>query len=463
MLLIYNTLTKQKEPLNLIEPGHVKIYVCGMTVYDYCHIGHARTTMVVFDVVVRYLRSLGYRVTYVRNITDIDDKIIQRAQENNEDYHQLTARFIEAMHQDAKALNVLPPDHQPRATEYIDKMIDLIQQLIDKGFAYVASNGDVYYAVHKFSSYGELAHQDRDNLRAGARVSIVNAKTDPLDFALWKIAKPGEPAWDSPWGKGRPGWHIECSAMSLDCLGEHFDIHGGGFDLIFPHHQNEIAQSEGATGKKFVNTWMHVGFVTINKEKMSKSLGNFFTIRDVLKNYPPEVIRFFMLTSHYRSQLNYSTDLLDQSHTALERLYLSLRGTSQSDETQQSRNENIFVERFHQAMEDDFNTPDALAVLFDIAREINKIKNTDVARSALLRQTLKQLGDVLGILQQAPENFLKQSESIIDAQQIEQLINERNLARQQKDWAKADTIRKQLQEMRIIIEDNADETTWRSV
>jgi len=453
VLHIHNTLTKEKAPLKTLEPNKIKLYVCGMTVYDFCHIGHARV-LVSFDIITRYLRHLGYEVNYVRNITDIDDKIIQRANENKEDFHALTSRFIDAMHEDEKQLNILPPDQEPRATDVIPHMIHMIETLIKNNYAYVGQNGDVFYAVNKFKTYGELAHQSTDNLRAGARVAITESKDDPLDFVLWKLAKPNEPAWDSPWGKGRPGWHIECSAMSLDCLGEQFDIHGGGFDLIFPHHQNEIAQSEGATGKTFVNQWMHVGFVTVNKEKMSKSLGNFFTIRDVLKQYPAEVIRYFMLTSHYRSPLNYSTELLDQAQSSLERLYLSLRNIEIPHIKPDLQNH--YIQKFHEAMEDDFNTPIALSVLFDLAREINKTQD------GLLAGILKHLGNLLGILEQNPEDFLKQGQTSADENHvIQDLIAKRNIARAEKDWAKSDEIRDELQMMGIIIEDSAEGTTWR--
>ncbi len=423
-----------------------------MTVYDYCHIGHARV-LVSFDVITRYLRYLGYDVDYVRNITDIDDKIIQRANENKEDFHALTKRFIDAMHEDEKQLNILPPTHEPKATDFIPHMVSMIETLIKNKFAYVAQNGDVYYAVNKFKTYGELAHQSTDKLRAGARVAVTDAKADPLDFVLWKLAKPNEPSWDSPWGKGRPGWHIECSAMSLDCLGEQFDVHGGGFDLIFPHHQNEIAQSEGTTGKPVVTQWMHVGFVTVNKEKMSKSLGNFFTIRDVLKEYPAEVIRYFMLTSHYRSQLNYSKELLEQAQTSLERLYLSLRNIDIPSIKTDVQND--YVMRFHNAMQDDFNTPIALSVLFDLAREVNKTQD------GLLAGILKHLGNLLGILEQDPEKFLKQNQN--DVAEIEKLIAERNQARVEKNWSRSDEIRDQLQKMGITIEDSAAGTRWRKL
>jgi len=458
MLQIYNTLTKRKSIFKPMTPNKINMYVCGMTVYDYCHIGHART-YVSFDMIRRYLKYLGYKVNYVRNITDIDDKIIRRAKENNEDYQALTSRFITAIDEDEKALNILPPDSAPKATEYIDQMIDVIKKLIDKKLAYIASNGDVYYAVHQFPDYGKLAHQDVGKLRAGARVSIVEAKTDPLDFALWKLAKPDEPSWDSPWGKGRPGWHIECSTMALDCLGEHFDIHGGGFDLIFPHHQNEIAQSEGLTGKTFVNTWMHTGFVTVNKEKMSKSLHNFFTVREVLKNYAPEVVRYFLLTSHYRSQLNYSEELLDQSKTALERLYLTLRDTPVETQyfASQTQTQYFASLRFHEAMQDDFNTPVALSVLFDLSREINKTKDPKLAG------TLKYLCNLLGILEQDPEIFLKQHivDMALSESEINHFIQQRDQARKEKKWVLADKIRDELLQKNIIIEDNAQKTRWR--
>lgn len=449
MLHIYNSLTKNKSVFQSIVPKKINMYVCGMTVYDLCHIGHARV-MTVFDMITRYFRYLGYDVNYIRNITDVDDKIINRAHENKEPYDQLTARFIDEMHADTHALNMLLPTKEPRATDYIAHMVTLIQQLIDKKLAYVASNGDVYYAVHAFKTYGELAHQDLEKLRSGARVSIVEAKTDPLDFVLWKLAKPGEPSWDSPWGKGRPGWHLECSAMALDCLGEHIDIHGGGFDLIFPHHQNEIAQSEGATGKKFVNTWMHVGFVTINKEKMSKSLNNFFTIREVLNQYPSEIVRYYLLSSHYRSPLNYSVELLDQSRSSLERLYLTLRDVPPEGTPQ----ENDFSKRFHEAMEDDFNTPIAFAVLFDLVREINKTQNHALSAS------LKHLAGLLGFLEQDPDVFLKQ-DLTLEGAEIESLIEKRNTARNTKNWALADSVRKELHEKGIAIEDGPNGTTWR--
>lgn len=458
MLKIYDTLTKKKSAFKPHRDKKVSMYVCGMTVYDYCHIGHART-MVSFDIVYRYLTYLGYDVNYIRNITDIDDKIIQRSQKNNESFYELTERFIQALNEDTKALNILHAVSEPKATDFIPQMIQLIETLIQKKLAYVASNGDVYYSVHEFKSYGELAHQKLEKLHAGVRVSILEAKKDPLDFVLWKLAKPGEPSWDSPWGKGRPGWHIECSAMCLNCLGEQIDIHGGGFDLIFPHHQNEVAQSEGATGSKLANYWMHAGLVTINKEKMSKSLNNFFTIREVLEKYPPEVVRYFMLTSHYRSQLNYSAELLLQSQSALERLYQALRevDTTFQDNNQTDSESNEFTQRFHDAMQDDFNTPIALSVLFDLAREINKTHNPTLAR------TLKSLGQLLGLLEADPETFFQQQakNDMISPEEVEKLISLRNDARAQKNWIEADRIRQELESKGVLIEDNPTGTRWK--
>ncbi|MBI3771402.1 MAG: cysteine--tRNA ligase [Gammaproteobacteria bacterium] len=459
MLKIHNNLTKQKEVFKPIEDGKVKMYVCGMTVYDYCHVGHARV-LVVFDMVVRYLRYLGYDVTYVRNITDIDDKIIKRASENREHINDLTGRFIIAMHEDADKLGVLRPDHEPRATASIDDIVTMIKILVDKGYAYVGSNGDVYYDVSKFETYGQLSGKRLEDLRAGARVEISEAKDDPLDFVLWKIAKPGEPSWPSPCGAGRPGWHIECSAMSTQCLGNHFDIHGGGLDLQFPHHENEIAQSEAATGCKFVNVWMHNGFVQINEEKMSKSLGNFFTLREVLKQYAPEVIRYFILASHYRSPLNYADQNLDSAKAALDRFYTSLRGVNVG----QVNDGGEYETRFRTVMEDDFNTPEAMAVLFDLANALNRAKveqnNVEIAR---LAGALKYLGGVLGLLQDDADVFLKGGVSnggLSDAE-IEALIQQRLDARKAKNWAEADRVRNELQAKGIILEDGAGGTTWR--
>ncbi len=434
------------------------MYVCGMTVYDYCHIGHARV-MVVFDVVARYFRYSGYDLTYVRNITDIDDKIIQRAHDNQEDFTQLTERFIQAMHEDEAALAVLSPDLEPRATQSMDDIIRMIMQLFEQGLAYIGTNGDVFYAVDKFKDYGQLSGKRLEELQAGERVEVDTAKHNPFDFVLWKKAKPNEPAWNSPWGRGRPGWHIECSAMSTCCLGNHFDIHGGGMDLQFPHHENEIAQSEGATGEKFVNVWMHNGFVRVNEEKMSKSLGNFFTVREVLKQYRPEVIRFFILSSHYRSPLNYSDEQLDEAQAALTRLYTALRGID-SDASTSLDDEK--VERFKQAMDDDFNTPVALSVLFDLAREINK--SHDSSEKQKLAHTLKHLAGVLGILQEEAEAFLHggQTDSALSEQEIEALIQQRLEAKQAKNWAEADKIRDQLKAQGIVLEDApGGKTTWR--
>ena len=462
MLHIYNTLTRQKELFKPLQPGKVSMYVCGMTVYDLCHIGHARM-LAVFDMVARYLRFIGYEVKYVRNITDIDDKIIQRAHENHEPYTALTERMINAFHEDTAAISVLPVTVEPRATEYIPHMIKLIATLIDKGYAYIGDNGDVLYAVNQFKSYGELAQQDLDKLRSGARVAVSAAKQDPLDFVLWKLAKPGEPQWDSPWGAGRPGWHIECSAMAMDCLGEHFDIHGGGFDLTFPHHQNEIAQSEAATGKKFVNIWMHNGFIQINHEKMSKSLNNFFTLREVLKQYPAEIVRYFLLASHYRSPINYSAESLDSAKAALERFYTALRGLNiqavQIDLTQKLIN--AYQLRFEQAMNDDFNTPEALAVLFDLVRDINRARDENIELANQLGALLKHLAEVLGILQQSPAQFLQAGTQALDVEKIECLIAARNSARKNKAWAEADKIRDELLALGITLEDTANGTLWR--
>lgn len=462
MLKIYNTLTRKKELFQPREAGKVGMYVCGMTVYDYCHIGHARV-MVVFDTVARYFRHLGYDLTYVRNITDIDDKIIQRANENGEEFGKLTERFIEAMHEDERALSVLPPDIEPRATQSIEQIIAMIEALAAKGLAYVGSNGDVFYSVNKFKDYGQLSGKNLDELQAGERVDVDLAKQNPMDFVLWKMAKPNEPAWESPWGQGRPGWHIECSAMSTCCLGNHFDIHGGGMDLQFPHHENEIAQSEGATGEKFVNLWMHNGFVRINEEKMSKSLGNFFTVREVLQRYRPEIIRFFILSSHYRSPLNYSDEHLDEAGAALTRLYTALRGV----ETAEAPIEADYKARFEQAMDDDFNTPVALSVLFDLARELNKVKENNREKAVQLAATLRYLGGLLGILQDDPDTFLKggaiagSGTVSLSNEQIEQQIQARLEAKKNKDWSTADRIRDELKEQGIILEDVPGGTNWR--
>lgn len=456
MLHIYNTLTRQKDIFKPIEPGKVSMYVCGMTVYDYCHIGHGRI-FVIFDVITRFLRYQGYEVNYVRNITDIDDKIITRALENNETISALTQRTIAAMHDDEAALGVLPPTCEPRATDHIHDIIKMIQTLIDTQFAYIGSNGDVYFNTNRFATYGEMAGQDLEKLRAGIRVDLVEAKHDPLDFVLWKLAKPGEPKWNSPWGDGRPGWHIECSAMANRLLGHRLDIHGGGLDLQFPHHQNEIAQSEAANKTQFVNYWMHVGYVTVDKEKMSKSLGNFFTIREILENYDAEAIRYFMIASHYRSPINYSQQNLANAHNALERFYSALRYLPDACEA----DTNQYEQRFAAAMEDDFNTPVALAVLFDLVREINRLKEDDIEAAASLGTLLKRLAGTLGMLQQDPELFLKGTITHHETDEIESIITARNRARKNRDWAQADALRMQLQTMGIVIEDNSEGTTWR--
>jgi cysteinyl-tRNA synthetase len=463
MLQIHNSLTRRKDPFQPIEPGKVRMYVCGMTVYDYCHLGHARV-MVVFDVVYRYLRALGYEVTYIRNITDIDDKIIRRAAEAGEPMQALTERFIRAMHEDSEALGILPPTDEPRATAHMDEILAMIGTLIEKGLAYVADNGDIYYAVGRFPDYGKLSGKDPQDLRAGARVEVDEAKRDPLDFALWKSAKPGEPAWDSPWGAGRPGWHIECSAMSTCALGNHFDIHGGGADLQFPHHENEIAQSEGATGEPFVNVWMHNGFVRVNEEKMSKSLGNFFTVREILQRFRPEEVRYFILTSQYRSPLNYDDEHLEQARAALTRLYTALRGVPAiAPGAADASVAAPFVERFHAAMDDDFNTPEALAVLFDLVREVNRIRADGPGAAAGPAAVLRRLGGILGILREDPELYLRgraDDGGMSDAE-IESLIQARIAARTAKDWAEADRLRKLLTEAGIGLEDGPTGTAWR--
>ncbi len=469
MLQIYNTLTRRKEIFTPIEPGKVRMYVCGMTVYDYCHLGHARV-MVAFDVVARYLRHVGFEVTYVRNVTDIDDKIIQRANENGEPIAALTARFIDAMHEDERALGVLPPDIEPQATHSVNDIVAMIQTLINNGLAYVGGSGDVFYAVADFPNYGALSGKQIEDLRAGERVDVDGAKRDPLDFVLWKMAKPGEPCWESPWGKGRPGWHIECSAMSTRCLGHHFDIHGGGMDLQFPHHENEIAQSEGATGETFVNVWMHNGFVRVNEEKMSKSLGNFFTVREILNRYQPEVVRFFILNSHYRSPLNYCDENLDEALAALTRLYTALRGFARGTATDVATETLLpsfqaLGQRFRAAMDDDFNTAEAISVLFEGAREVNRMKLEQPALAVAAAGHLKAMAGVLGLLQMEPEAFLKAGpgnrESSLDESAIETLIQQRLDARLNRDWAEADRIRDVLNEQGVVLEDAAGKTSWR--
>jgi cysteinyl-tRNA synthetase len=457
-LQIYNSLTQQKEIFKPLIPGQVSLYVCGMTVYDYNHIGHARS-FIVFDTIVRYLREIGYRVHYVRNITDIDDKIIRRAHETNQEWTAITQQFIQAMHEDDQALGLASPDQEPRATEFIAQMIKMIQGLIAQGYAYAVENGDVYFEVRRFKEYGKLSHHDLDHLLAGVRIDTGEKKKDPLDFALWKSAKPGEPSWDSPWGKGRPGWHIECSAMSTSLLGQPFDIHGGGLDLKFPHHENEIAQAEAAHQAEFAKIWMHAGLLMVNKEKMSKSLGNFLTIRDVLAKHQSEVLRYLMIASHYRSAVNYSEETMAQNFQSLSRLYGALRDLP-IDETAAGDNE--YQTRFYESMNDDFNTPEALAVLFDLTRDINRLRGEGkLQQAAQLAGTLKKLGKVLGILQQSPELFLKGFISEESSEQIEKLIALRREARQKKDWAAADKIRDQLLEMNVILEDASEGTIWR--
>ncbi|MFA7351019.1 MAG: cysteine--tRNA ligase [Methylotenera sp.] len=465
MLKIYNTLVREKQTFTPIVAGKASMYVCGMTVYDYCHLGHARV-MVVFDMVSRWLRASGLDVTYIRNITDIDDKIIKRANENNESITQLTQRFIDAMDEDSAKLGVLRPDIEPRATSFVGGMLNMIAILIEKGFAYVAANGDVYYSVNNFEGYGKLSGKSLADLRAGERVEVDTFKKDPMDFVLWKAAKPDEPSWESPWGKGRPGWHIECSAMSAHYFGAHFDIHGGGQDLQFPHHENEIAQSEAFNGEavhskaahshdgkscQMVNYWMHNGFVRVDDEKMSKSLGNFFTIRTVLEKYDAEVVRFFILRAHYRSPLNYSDQHLDDAKVALTRLYTALRGHDVGEPAIDWQHPQ--AARFKDAMNDDFNTPEALAVLFDLANEVNKTKLAETAR------LLKSLSGVLGLLQRNSDDFLQGEASV--ALDVDALIQARLTAKQSKNFAEADAIRKQLAEAGIVLEDTPQGTTWR--
>lgn len=456
MLKIYNTLTRNKQEFVPITPGKVNMYVCGMTVYDYCHLGHARV-MVVFDVVRRWLRASGYDVTYVRNITDIDDKIIKRAQENNEPMSALTERFIKAMDEDAAALGIEKPDHEPRATQYVQGMLDMIEVLRQRGLAYTAKDGDVNYAVRKFAGYGKLSGKSLDDLRAGERVEVDMAKDDPLDFVLWKRAKAGEPSWPSPWGEGRPGWHIECSVMSGSLLGKQFDIHGGGQDLQFPHHENEIAQSEGAHQCTFVNTWMHNGFVRVDNEKMSKSLGNFFTVREILAKYDPEVVRFFITRAQYRSPLNYSDHHLDDAKQGLTRLYTALKDFDvKAGEVDWN---NPHAAKFREAMDDDFNTSEAVAVLFELANELNK------SRAAANAVLLKSLAGVLGLLQRDATDYLKGHGSVQKdltlSWDIDEKIAERAAAKKAKNFADADRIRKELLDAGIVLEDTAKGTTWR--
>ena len=481
MLKIYNTLTRDKQDFIPIEPNKVRMYVCGMTVYDYCHLGHARV-MVVFDMVYRWLKASGFDVNYVRNITDIDDKIIKRAAESNESIYTLTQRFIDAMHEDERALGILPPDQEPRATQYVPQMLEMIAKLEVNGLAYLAADGDVNYAVRKFDGYGKLSGKSLEDLRAGERVDVNSGKSDPLDFVLWKHSKDEEPEevkWSSPWGKGRPGWHIECSAMGSELLGKHFDIHGGGADLQFPHHENEIAQSEGAHQCQYVNYWMHNGFVRVDDEKMSKSLGNFFTIREVLKKYDAEVVRFFILRAHYRSQLNYSDAHLADAKQSLTRFYTALKNLPSPAGGGGAGGEGLVdwntphAQRFKAAMDDDFNTPEAMAVLFDLTKEVNRTKSLQLATQ------LKALGGVLGLLQSDPDNFLQEiiafTSNVTEGpdvmtstvsvshtpESIGLLIVARATAKQTKNFAEADRIRKELLEAGIVLEDSATGTTWR--
>lgn len=453
-LQIFNTETRQKELFSPIHDNKVGIYVCGVTVYDLCHIGHARV-MVVFDTVVRHLRLLGYDVNYVRNITDIDDKIIKRALENGESIQALTERMIGEMHADEKAMNVLRPDMEPKATEYMPEIKSMIQLLIDKGFAYPASNGDVYFKVNSFAEYGRLSGKKLEDLEAGARVEVNEIKQNPLDFVLWKASKMGEPAWESTWGEGRPGWHIECSAMSTKCLGNHFDIHGGGMDLSFPHHENEIAQSECATGEHYVNTWMHCGFVRIDNEKMSKSLNNFFTIREVLKVFQAEVIRYFLLASHYRSPVNYSQENLESAKASVGRLYSALEAMVPGQPSENTE----YEAQFMAVMNDDFNTPKAMAVLFELAKEVNKTKDAGLAG------LLIKLGNQIGLLEQSAEAFFKfqPSDSELTEEMIVQLIEDRKKARADKDFARSDEIRDELSALGVELLDSSEGTSWRRV
>ena len=481
MIRVHNSLTGEKQELRPIVPGTLRMYVCGLTVYDYVHVGHARM-LLVFDMVSRYLRYRGYRLTYVRNITDIDDKIIRRAAENGESIEALTQRFIDAMNEDCARLGVARPDHEPRATQYLPQIIAMVTRLLDRGYAYVASNRDVMYAVARFADYGRLSGKRLTDLRAGARVEVDEAKRDPLDFVLWKHAKPGEPAWESPWGKGRPGWHIECSAMSTALLGTHFDLHGGGLDLKFPHHENEIAQSRAASGEAFVNVWMHNGFVNVDDEKMSKSLGNFFTLREVLPTLRhPEVLRFFILSSHYRGPINFSPEQLEQADAALNRLYTALRDVPALEAVASEH-----TERFLARMDDDFNTPEALAVLQGLAGAINSAKSSGhEPRAAALAAELTALGRILGLFSLTPAQWFRLAKPAaprvlpaeaggvfagspasaavsISDDEVERRIEERAAARAAKNWPESDRIREELAAHGVILEDQpGGRTAWR--
>ena len=481
MLHIYNTLTRRKEPFTPIASGRIGMYVCGMTVYDYCHLGHARM-LLVFDAVARYLRHRGFRLTYVRNITDIDDKIIARARANDEPFEAVTERFIAAMREDCEALGILPPDREPRATDYVDRMLELIADLVDKGYAYVGEGGDVCFEIARFPEYGKLSGNRVEALRAGARVDIDETKAAAVDFVLWKAAKPGEPSWPSPWGPGRPGWHIECSAMSMANLGECFDIHGGGRDLVFPHHECEIAQSEASTGRGFANVWMHNGFVRIDGDKMSKSLGNFFTIRDILARHSGEAVRYYLLTSHYRSPLNHFAGRLEEAEQALRRLYGALRGLPLPTDTEPRVAACSLEDRFRRAMDDDFNTPEALAALHELASEVNRRRDRDLAAAGEAASRLRRSGAVLGLLEAdpdavfqtplpgvvesgPPELFGELSASSarpeLEAAEVERQIAARAAARRAKNFAEADRIREELAAARIVLEDSPRGTTWR--
>ncbi|TCP17209.1 cysteinyl-tRNA synthetase [Nicoletella semolina] len=457
MLKIYNTLKREKQEFKPLNPKQVGMYVCGVTVYDLCHFGHGRT-FVSFDVIVRYLRYLGYNVRYVRNITDVDDKIIKRALKNNESCEQLVEKMIAEMHKDFDSLNILRPDVEPRATQHIPDIVDLVQKLIDNGHAYIAEDGDVMFSVESYPEYGGLSRQNLEQLQAGSRVEVKSVKRNPMDFVLWKMSKENEPSWDSPWGKGRPGWHIECSAMNSKELGHHFDLHGGGSDLMFPHHENEIAQSCCANGKNYVNYWLHTGMLTLDKEKMSKSLGNYFSIRHMLGLYDAESLRYFFLTAHYRSLLDYSVENLDLARSALTRLYTALRGC---DFSLSIVPEDNYVQAFKAAMNDDFNTPAALAVLFELAREINKLKQSDLNQANYLATRLKQLAEVLGLLTQEPDKFLQGAVDSAEIAEIEALIARRNQAREEKNWAEADQTRDALARRNVELEDSTTGTTWR--
>lgn len=458
MLKIYNTLTRKKEQFKPLIEGKVGMYVCGITIYDFCHIGHGRT-FVAFDTVARYLRFSGYDLSYIRNITDVDDKIIKRANENGETCDQLTSRFTKAMHNDFDALNMIRPDVEPRVTDHMPEVIEMIETLISKKHAYVANNGDVLFSVDSFSDYGQLSGQNLDMLQAGSRVEIEESKENPLDFVLWKMAKVDEPFWVSPWGNGRPGWHIECSAMNKKHLGEVFDIHGGGSDLTFPHHENEVAQSCCAHHGEYVNTWMHSGMVQVDKVKMSKSLNNFFTIKDVLEVYDSESVRYFLISGHYRSQLNYSEDNLKQARASLERLYTAIRDIDLHG--CELDKQSPFYKKFCSAMDDDFNTPEALAVLFELTKELNRVKIADSDNANELAFMLVSLANVLGLLYQDANKFMQGNETGDEVSMIEALIKQRNDARANKDWASADDARDKLSELNIVLEDGANGTTWR--